>query len=59
MSSENLDITPKTFDSEVPPFKKRCSAKSQRKRIASSQQTQKSFSNTMGETLRRIAAWSI
>lgn len=58
MSSENLWMTPKTFDSDVPPLKTSSPANSVSKRMPSNQQTQKSFSMITGERLLRIAACS-
>ena len=59
MSSENRSIAPKTFESEVPPLKTRYPANPLRKSTASIQDTQKSFSMTTADTLRRAAASSM
>ena len=59
MSSENRSITPNTFDSEVPPLNTKLPANSDSNRMPKSQHTQKSFSMTTGDTLRRNAACSM
>ena len=58
MSSENLDIRPKAFESDVPPLKRNrgCSAGRPLNKTSSVQVTQKSFSTFCSGVPRRAAA---
>ncbi|MNC89791.1 hypothetical protein D3C83_57790 [compost metagenome] len=59
MSSENRLMTPKTFESDVPPLKTMASRKDDWNKMPRSQHTQKSFSTITGDSDRRAAASSM